>query len=141
MKYEYADEQDLHISEINRFATNGWELVQVVPVVKYNYMFRRVLPELPEIVNPSPLNKVTSVKKYINVDINEFNEWSVRVTNAFFNNKITIVGDLLTKSVRELLKMNNFGKHSLHEVEEALAKHNLGIGMLKPDDQSTQNAL
>lgn len=141
MKYEYADEQDLHISEINRFATNGWELVQVVPVVKYNYMFRRVLPELPEIVNPSPLNKVTSVKKYINVDINEFNEWSVRVTNAFFNNKITIVGDLLTKSVRELLKMNNFGKHSLHEVEEALAKHNLEIGMLKPDDQSNQNAL
>ena len=141
MKYEYADEQELHISEINRFATNGWELVQVVPVVKYNYMFRRVLPELPEIVNPSPLNKVTSVKKYINVDINEFNEWSVRVTNAFFNNKITIVGDLLTKSVRELLKMNNFGKHSLHEVEEALAKHNLEIGMLKPDDQSTQNAL
>jgi len=141
MKYEYADEQDLHISEINRFATNGWELVQVVPVVKYNYMFRRVLPELPEIVNPSPLNKVTSVKKYINVDINEFNDWSVRVTNAFFNNKITIVGDLLTKSVRELLKMNNFGKHSLHEVEEALAKHNLEIGMLKPDDQSTQNAL
>jgi len=65
----------------------------------------------------------------------------VRVTNAFFNNKITIVGDLLTKSVRELLKMNNFGKHSLHEVEEALAKHNLEIGMLKPDDQSTQNAL
>jgi len=99
------------------------------------------LPELPEIVNPSPLNKVTSVKKYINVDINEFNDWSVRVTNAFFNNKITIVGDLLTKSVRELLKMNNFGKHSLHEVEEALAKHNLEIGMLKPDDQSTQNAL
>ena len=141
MKYEYADEQELHISEINRFATNGWELVQVVPVVKYNYMFRRVLPELPEIVNPSPLNKVTSVKKYINVDINEFNDWSVRVTNAFFNNKITIVGDLLTKSVRELLKMNNFGKHSLHEVEEALAKHNLEIGMLKPDDQSTQNAL
>ncbi len=141
MKYEYAEEQELHISEINRFATNGWELVQVVPVVKYNYMFRRVLPELPEIVNPSPLNKVTSVKKYINVDINEFNEWSVRVTNAFFNNKITIVGDLLTKSVRELLKMNNFGKHSLHEVEEALAKHNLEIGMLKPDDQSTQNAL
>jgi len=88
MKYEYAEEQELHISEINRFATNGWELVQVVPVVKYNYMFRRVLPELPEIVNPSPLNKVTSVKKYINVDINEFNEWSVRVTNAFFNNKI-----------------------------------------------------
>jgi len=141
MKYEYAEEQELHISEINRFATNGWELVQVVPVVKYNYMFRRVLPELPEIVNPSPLNKVTSVKKYINVDINEFNDWSVRVTNAFFNNKITIVGDLLTKSVRELLKMNNFGKHSLHEVEEALAKHNLEIGMLKPDDQSTQNAL
>jgi len=141
MKYEYAEEQELHISEINRFAINNWELVQVVPVVKYNYMFRRVLPELPEIVNPSPLNKVTSVKKYINVDINEFNDWSVRVTNAFFNNKITIVGDLLTKSVRELLKMNNFGKHSLHEVEEALAKHNLEIGMLKPDDQSTQNAL
>jgi len=141
MKYEYAEEQELHISEINRFAINNWELVQVVPVVKYNYMFRRVLPELPEIVNPSPLNKVTSVKKYINVDINEFSDWSVRVTNAFFNNKITIVGDLLTKSVRELLKMNNFGKHSLHEVEEALAKHNLEIGMLKPDDQSTQNAL
>ena len=141
MKYEYAEEQDLHISEINRFATNNWELIQVVPVVKYNYMFRRVLPELPEIVNPSPLNKIETVKKYINVDINEFNDWSVRVTNAFFNNKITVVGDLLSKSVRELLKMNNFGKHSLHEVEEALAKHNLEIGMLKPDDQSTQNAL
>ena len=141
MKYEYAEEQELHISEINRFAANGWEVIQVVPVVKHNYVFRRVLPELPEIVNPSPLNKIETLKKYINVDIKEFNDWSVRVTNAFFNNKITVVGDLLSKSVRELLKMNNFGKHSLHEVEEALAKHNLEIGMLKPDDQSTQNAL
>jgi len=141
MKYEYADEQDLHISEINRFATNNWELIQVVPVVKYNYMFRRVLPELPEIVNPSPLNKVTSVKKYMNVDIHEFNDWSTRVANLFKNHNITVVGDLLTKSVHDLLKIRNFGKQCLREVNEGLAKCNLEIGMLKPDDQSTQNAL
>jgi len=141
MKYEYADEQDLHITKINSFAANGWELVQVVPVVKYNYMFRRALAELPEIVMPKSFDKVYSVKKYMNMNIYEFNDWSTRLKNLFNNQDYTVVGDLLTRSVHDLLKIRNFGKYCLREVTEELAKHNLEIGMLKPDDQSTQNAL
>ena len=141
MKYEYAEEQELHISEINRFATNNWELIQVVPVVKYNYMFRRALAELPEIVMPKSFDKVYSVKKYMNMNIYEFNDWSTRLKNLFNNQDYTVVGDLLTRSVHDLLKIRNFGKYCLREVTEELAKHNLEIGMLKPDDQSTQNAL
>ena len=141
MKYEYADEQDLHITKINSFAANGWELVQIVPVVKYNYMFRRALPELPEIVMPKSFDKVYSVKKYMNMNIYEFNDWSTRVKNLFNNHDYTVVGDLLTRSVNDLLKIRNFGGYCLREVTEALAKHNLEIGMLKPDDQSIKNAL
>ena len=141
MKYEYADEQDLHITKINSFAANGWELVQVVPVVKYNYMFRRALAELPEIVMPKSFDKVYSVKKYMNMNIYEFNDWSTRLKNLFNNQDYTVVGDLLTRSVHDLLKIRNFGKYCLREVTETLAKHNLEIGMLKLDDQSTQNAL
>jgi len=142
MKYEYAEEEDLHITKINSFAANGWELVQVVPVVKYNYMFRRVLPTLPEIVMPRSFEKVYSAKKYMNVNIYEFYDWSTRLKSIFNNQDYTVVGDLLTRSVDDLFKIRNFGNRCLREVNEVLGKHNLEIGMLKPENaKSTQNTL
>jgi len=142
MKYEYAEEEGLHITKINSFAANGWELVQVVPVVKYNYMFRRVLPTLPEIVMPRSFEKVYSAKKYMNVNIYEFYDWSTRLKSIFNNQDYTVVGDLLTRSVDDLFKIRNFGNRCLREVNEVLGKHNLEIGMLKPENaKSTQNTL
>jgi DNA-directed RNA polymerase alpha subunit len=142
MKYEYAEEEDLHITKINSFAANGWELVQVVPVVKYNYMFRRVLPTLPEIVMPRSFEKVYNAKKYMNVNIYEFYDWSTRLKSIFNNQDYTVVGDLLTRSVDDLFKIRNFGNRCLREVNEVLGKHNLEIGMLKPENaKSTQNTL
>jgi len=142
MKWEYAEEQDLHITDINRFAINNWELIQVVPVVRYNYMFRRVVPELPTILNRTPFDKAILVKKYMNMNIYEFHGWSTRLKNLFDSQDYTVVGDLLTRSVHDLLKIRNFGRYCLREVTDVLAKHNLEIGMLKSENaQSTQNTL
>jgi DNA-directed RNA polymerase alpha subunit len=143
MKYEYAEEEeDLHITKINSFAANGWELVQVVPVVKYNYMFRRVLPTLPEIVMPRSFEKVYSAKKYMNVNIYEFHNWSNRLKSIFNNQDYTVVGDLLTRSAPDLFKIRNFGKERYRELVEVLAKYNLEIGLLKPENaKSTQDTL
>lgn len=42
------------------------------------------------------------------------------------------VGDLLTKSERELLRIPNFGRKSLYEVKEELARRELRLGMELP---------
>ncbi len=47
--------------------------------------------------------------------------------NALKAAGIEKVGDLLLKSPKELLKLQNFGKKSLEKIEEKLAKHNLSL--------------
>ena len=47
--------------------------------------------------------------------------------NALKAAGIEKVGDLLSKSPKELLKLQNFGKKSLEKIEEKLAKHNLSL--------------
>ncbi len=52
-------------------------------------------------------------------------EFSVRVYNALSQEKIETIGDLVTFTEQELLRLPNFGRLSLKEVNRALA----GIGL------------
>ena len=47
-------------------------------------------------------------------------ELSVRSANCLKNARVKYIGDLVTKSEKEMLRTRNFGKKSLNEISEVL---------------------
>lgn len=61
-------------------------------------------------------------------------ELSVRAYNCLKSSGINIIAELIQRTESELLKTKNFGKRSLDEIKEVLAKHGLKLGMrLEPE--------
>lgn len=60
-------------------------------------------------------------------------ELSVRASNCLESAKINTVGELVTKTEAELLKVRSFGKTSLREVKRKLADLGLDLGMELPE--------
>ena len=56
-------------------------------------------------------------------------ELSVRSANCLKNANIRYIGELVARSEAEMLKTKNFGRKSLNEIKEILAKMGLGLGM------------
>lgn len=56
-------------------------------------------------------------------------EFSVRTSQCLGKMNIEFVGDLVQKSEPELLRIENFGRKSLNEVKELLARWELHLGM------------
>jgi DNA-directed RNA polymerase subunit alpha len=54
---------------------------------------------------------------------------SVRTANCLKNAAIATVGDLVGRSERDILEIKNFGKKSLEELQELLARLGLSFGM------------
>ena len=67
-------------------------------------------------------------------------ELSVRSANCLREAQIRTIGDLVQKSPQELLKYRNFGKKSLHEIEELLGSMGLSLGMAVPEQGKTAEA-
>jgi len=61
-------------------------------------------------------------------NLDEF-DLSVRTANCLKNASIATVGDLVSRSEREILEIKNFGKKSLEELQELLGKLGLAFGM------------
>ena len=61
-------------------------------------------------------------------NLEEF-DLSVRTANCLKNASIQTVRDLVTKSEKEILEIKNFGKKSLEELQELLARLGLSFGM------------
>ena len=60
---------------------------------------------------------------------------SARAGHCLQSEGIETVGQLLELSVEDLLKIQNFGKVTLLEVQEKLAENGLEIGLLAPEGQ------
>lgn len=56
-------------------------------------------------------------------------ELSVRSTNCMKNGNIQTIGELIQKSEADLLKVKNFGRKSLKEINVVLAEFGLSLGM------------
>jgi DNA-directed RNA polymerase subunit alpha len=69
---------------------------------------------------------------YLLKKVYDLDELSVRATNCLKNDNIVYVGDLVQKSEGEMLKTPNFGRKSLNEIKEKLAKIGLRFGMEVP---------
>lgn len=70
-------------------------------------------------------------------------EFSVRTTNCFFNAGFKTIGDIVSKSEQELMKLPNFGRRSLNEVRAVLGTFNLSLreGPVLTLEQQMQSAL
>jgi len=56
-------------------------------------------------------------------------ELSVRATNCLRNANITLIGELVQRTEAEMLRTKNFGRKSLREIKDLLAKMGLTLGM------------
>lgn len=56
-------------------------------------------------------------------------ELSVRSANCLKNDNIVYIGDLVQKTEAEMLRTPNFGRKSLNEIKEVLAKMGIHLGM------------
>jgi len=94
--------------------------------------------EEPEETIPEPLpDKPTVSPELLERSIDQI-ELSVRAFNCLKNAKIDTIRDLVRHSEGEMLKMKNFGRKSLNEVKDVLAKLGLYLGMPVGDpDQVT----
>ncbi|WP_173933275.1 DNA-directed RNA polymerase subunit alpha [Chelativorans sp. Marseille-P2723] len=88
--------------------------------------FEEVQPEIPEPEEELPFNPILLKK------MEDF-ELSVRASNCMKNDNIIYVGDLVTMTEAQLLRVPNFGRKSLNEIKTLLAEMGLQLGMELPD--------
>jgi DNA-directed RNA polymerase subunit alpha len=97
--------------------------------------------EEPEVVSPvaSEREDVAEQKESIlERSIDELG-LTVRSHNCLKRMNINTIGDLIKKKESDLLKVRNFGKKSLQEVQDVLAKLGLSLGS-EPEDEGAQEA-
>ncbi|BDC95231.1 MULTISPECIES: DNA-directed RNA polymerase subunit alpha [Treponema] len=68
------------------------------------------------------------VRQFLNRSVEEL-ELSVRSANCLKNANIRTFGELTKKTEEEIAKTRNFGKKSLEEIKERLAREGLSLGM------------
>jgi len=72
---------------------------------------------------------VGEFKSLIETPVDEL-ELSVRASNCLRTVNIRTIGDLISRTEEDISKIRHFGKKSLLEIKEKLAKHKLSFGMV-----------
>jgi len=78
--------------------------------------------------DPAAAAEDTELERVLARNLDEF-DLSVRTANCLKNASIGTVRDLVSRSENEILEIKNFGKKSLEELQELLAKLGLSFGM------------
>lgn len=73
-----------------------------------------------------------TMRAKLHVRVSEMN-FSARAQNALGSVGVEFVGDLVVRRERELLKLKNFGRKTLNEIREKLARLDLHVGMDFPN--------
>lgn len=72
--------------------------------------------------------ELEQLDELINTNVQEL-ELSVRSSNCLLTAKIDTIKDLVSKTEAEMLRYRNFGRKSLNEIKEILARYDLHLGM------------
>ena len=114
--------------------TNG----VVTPVDAVAYAARILQDQLKPFINfDEPESETESVQEELPFNKNLLRkvdelELSVRSANCLKNDNIVYIGDLVQKTEAEMLRTPNFGRKSLNEIKEVLAKMGIHLGMETP---------
>lgn len=79
-------------------------------------------------------NEDEELKILLETPVDEL-ELSVRASNCLRSSNIRLIADLVAKTEDEISKIRHFGKKSLIEIKEKLAKHKLSFGMKEVADR------
>lgn len=69
------------------------------------------------------------VRDLLSRPVEELTELGVRSRNSLQKENIQTLGDLVQRTEQQMLKIDNFGKKSLQEINEFLAEHGLRFGV------------
>ncbi|MBR1600595.1 MAG: DNA-directed RNA polymerase subunit alpha [Alphaproteobacteria bacterium] len=114
--------------------TNG----VVTPVDAVAYAARILQDQLKPFINfDEPESETENVQEELPFNKNLLRkvdelELSVRSANCLKNDNIVYIGDLVQKTEAEMLRTPNFGRKSLNEIKEVLAKMGIHLGMETP---------
>ena len=114
--------------------TNG----VVTPVDAVAYAARILQDQLKPFINfDEPESETESVQEELPFNKNLLRkvdelELSVRSANCLKNDNIVYIGDLVQKTEAEMLRTPNFGRKSVNEIKEVLAKMGIHLGMETP---------
>ena len=114
--------------------TNG----VVAPVDAVAYAARILQDQLKPFINfDEPESETETVQEELPFNKNLLRkvdelELSVRSANCLKNDNIVYIGDLVQKTEAEMLRTPNFGRKSLNEIKEVLAKMGIHLGMETP---------
>lgn len=95
------------------------------------------------IIHEAPESEHARLRRILSIPIEEL-EISVRAYNCLKSNNLKTLGDIVSHTEQELLKLKNFGKKSLKELEEIVHQHGLEFGLnvdryLKPEKPSSRS--
>lgn len=76
----------------------------------------------------APTSEEEQLRRLLSQPVDDL-ELSVRSANCLRGANIRTIGELVVRTDQELLKFRNFGKKSLEEIKEKLAKYGLTLGM------------
>jgi len=77
----------------------------------------------------SRITRINKLKIFLLSLVEEEFELSCRSQNCLNSSGIKLIGQLVQKSASELLNLKNFGRTSLHDIEEDLKAKNLSLDM------------
>lgn len=84
--------------------------------------------EMKEAEETKKQQETEELRKKLNLSISEL-DLSIRATNCLRAEHIETVGELVVRTDEDLLKIRNFGKTSLREIQKKLSKIGLQLGM------------
>ena len=91
-------------------------------------VFARQDEDFADIDMSAPVMSGEQVNAWLGKSVEEL-ELSVRANNCLRNASITTIGELVQRTEAELMKTKNFGKKSLQEIKDELARIGLSLGM------------
>jgi len=104
------------------------------PFVEYFDLSRQLPQEEPEpIAEVKHLAKPQVPESKLSMPISAL-DLSTRAAHCLEAEGVKTIGELLSKSEKELLSMHNFGKVTLAEIAEKLSEHGLEVGLLADSD-------
>ena len=97
------------------------------PFVQYHELGEEYVVEVPASkIQPPPMNE--QLQALLSRNVSEL-QLSVRASNCLESARITSIGELVSRTEADLLRVRSFGKTSLREVKRKLADLGLSLGM------------
>ncbi len=141
VNYAVANARVGQITDYDKLTLEVWTNASVKPADALAYAAKILKEQMnifinfeeePEVPEPVEIPEEEFISEALFKTIDEIKDefdLSVRAQNCLRNEGIKYVGELVQKTEPEMLRMKNFGRKSLKEIKDTLARLGLSLGM------------